>query len=87
MSTSASDPEIIEIREGFNIFRKVIRPGTYLVDTIPWLKYIPWYAQELRREFERSLRLHTNRLDRIGQQMVCIALPIFRVCSNRCAAD
>jgi hypothetical protein len=44
---SATDPEFIETRKGFDLFRKVIRPGTYLVDAIPWLKYISWYGQEL----------------------------------------
>ncbi|KAG2041818.1 hypothetical protein BDR03DRAFT_945723 [Suillus americanus] len=35
------------------ILRIVLRPGAYLVDTIPWLDHLPWYAQVLKREFEK----------------------------------
>lgn len=67
----------MEVRRIFRIFRKVISPGAYLVDAIPWLKYFPWYGRELRGEFEKRLRRYTKQLDRVKQQIVCIALPVF----------
>ncbi|KAG1813846.1 cytochrome P450 [Suillus subaureus] len=40
-----------------------------MTDSIPWLKYIPWYGRELKRGFERSKRLHTGQLNRVKEQM------------------
>ncbi|KAG2133740.1 cytochrome P450 [Suillus clintonianus] len=68
-STSASDPEIREARQLIKRIRFVMHPGAYLVDLIPWLKYLPWYAPELKDEFERTKRLYTDQLNRVRQQM------------------
>jgi hypothetical protein len=74
--TSASDPEIGEARQVVRSVRTVLRHGNYLVNSIPWLKYLPWYAPELKDQFERTTRLHTNQLNRVKLHMVCLALPI-----------
>ncbi|KAG2755128.1 hypothetical protein P692DRAFT_201851407 [Suillus brevipes Sb2] len=68
--TSATDPDAILVRENFQILRKTMRPGAYLVDMIPWLKYLPWYAQDLKRGFERNRQLNTDQLNRVKQQIV-----------------
>ncbi|KAG0692252.1 cytochrome P450 [Suillus ampliporus] len=39
--TSATDPEVIELRQLIKMMREVTRRGAYLVDSIPWLKYLP----------------------------------------------
>jgi cytochrome P450 len=67
--TSATDPEARLIRENFQLLRKTLRPGAYLVDMIPWLKYLPWYAQELKRGFERNRQLNTDQLNRVKRQI------------------
>ncbi|KAG1782292.1 cytochrome P450 [Suillus placidus] len=67
--TSANDPEIREARQLINRFRTVLCHGYYLVDLIPWLKYIPWYAPELKDESERTRRLYTDQLNRVKLQM------------------
>ncbi|KAG1730398.1 cytochrome P450 [Suillus paluster] len=67
--TSATDPEVKEINRLFETFGAVLRPGAYLVDSIPWLKYLPWYGQELKREFERTRQLYTKQLNRVKQQL------------------
>ena len=59
------------------MFRKVLRPGAYLVDSFPWLRYIPWYGQELKHAFERCKRLHVNQLNRVKEEIVSITLLIF----------
>jgi hypothetical protein len=75
--TSATDPEVGQTRQGMNMVRKVLRPDAYLVDSVPWLKYLPWYGQELKQAFERSRRLHTSQLNRVKEQIVSIASLIF----------
>ncbi|KAG1727108.1 cytochrome P450 [Suillus lakei] len=67
--TSATDPEIRSVRQRFEKLHITLRPGAYLVDSIPWLKYLPWYGRDLRQEFEMSRRLYTNQLSRVQQQM------------------
>ncbi|KAJ8587523.1 cytochrome P450 [Rhizopogon salebrosus TDB-379] len=67
--TSATDPEVLQIRQIIRVLRTVLAPGAYLVDTIPWLRYFPWYGQGLKQEFEKSRQLYTTQLNRVKQQM------------------
>ncbi|OAX32481.1 cytochrome P450 [Rhizopogon vinicolor AM-OR11-026] len=48
---------------------KAMRPGAYLVDSIPWLKYLPWYGRELKRGYESSKRLYIRQLNHVKQQI------------------
>ncbi|KAG1807776.1 cytochrome P450 [Suillus subaureus] len=57
--TSATDPEMVA----------KMRPGAYLVDSIPWLRYLPWYGRELKLGFERRKILHTNHMEWVKEQM------------------
>ena len=47
-----------------------MRPGAYLVDTFPWLKYLPWYGRELRQGFIEDRALYRRHLDATKRQMV-----------------
>ncbi|KAG0708129.1 cytochrome P450 [Suillus ampliporus] len=67
--TSATDPEVIEGNYLIRIAGQVIRPGAYLVDSIPWLKYLPWYGLDLKRGFEMSKKLDMSQLNRVKEQM------------------
>ncbi|KAG0701010.1 cytochrome P450 [Suillus ampliporus] len=67
--TSATDPEVIEIDELIWMLAEILRPGAYLVDSIPWLKYLPWYGRELRQGFERGKKLNIGHLNRVKEQM------------------
>ncbi|KAG2091002.1 cytochrome P450 [Suillus discolor] len=67
--TSAADPEVREARRLMSRLRVVMRPGAYWVESIPWLKYLPWYAPELRDDFKRVRKLHTDQLTRVKLHM------------------
>ncbi|KAG2342045.1 cytochrome P450 [Suillus weaverae] len=68
--TSATDPLVREMHQLMKVVSKVVRPDAYyLVDSIPWLKHIPWYGQELKRAHQRSKRLHIGQLNRVKEQM------------------
>ncbi|KAG1739304.1 cytochrome P450 [Suillus lakei] len=67
--TSAADPEVKTLRRLMVIFRSVLRPGAYLVDSIPWLKYLPWYGQTLKRGFEDHQVLFADQMNRLKQQI------------------
>ncbi|KAG2358689.1 cytochrome P450 [Suillus spraguei] len=67
--TSAADPEVKAVRELMSVFRTVLRPGAYWVDTIPWLRYLPWYGSKLRREFKSNRKLFASQMNRLKQQL------------------
>ncbi|KAG2100197.1 cytochrome P450 [Suillus discolor] len=66
---SATDHEVREARHLMTRIRTVVRPGAYWVESIPWLKYLPWYAPELRDDYKRATRLYTDQLTRVKLQM------------------
>jgi hypothetical protein len=72
--TSATDSDVKEAHQSVDRVREVLRPGAYLVNSIPWLKYIPWYGQELKRQFESNKQLYARQLNRVKQQIVSIGL-------------
>jgi hypothetical protein len=75
--TAATDPEVIEIHQIAKVARTVLSSDPYLVEWIPWLKYLPWYCQELKREYEKSKRMDNRHMNRVRQEIVRIASQIF----------
>ncbi|KAG2136927.1 cytochrome P450 [Suillus bovinus] len=67
--TSAADPDVRAIHQYMAVFRTVLRPGAYWVDTISWLKYLPWYGRKLKREFESSRKVYSSQMNRLKQQL------------------
>ncbi|KAG1875732.1 cytochrome P450 [Suillus subluteus] len=67
-NTPTSDPEVIEMLQTTRMVTKV-RPGAYLVDSIPWLRYLPWYGRDLKLGFERKKKFHTGHMERVKEQM------------------
>ncbi|KAG0704889.1 cytochrome P450 [Suillus ampliporus] len=67
--TSATDPEVTEASQLIKMTGEMLQPGAYLVDSIPWLKYLPWYGRDLKRGFERGNKLYKGQLNRVKEQM------------------
>ncbi|KAF9233169.1 cytochrome P450 [Melanogaster broomeanus] len=67
--TSHDDPEVVRIYQNIKNLEPVSRPGSYLVDTFPILKYVPGYGRDLRkvREFESSL--YRDQLGHVKDEM------------------
>ncbi|KAH0826061.1 cytochrome P450 [Lanmaoa asiatica] len=68
--THASHPDVLHVRKSLHRFGMSLRPGAYLVDSLPWLKYLPWYGRELRRAFIEDYTLYHRQLDTVKRQMV-----------------
>lgn len=69
--TTYSDPEIQAIVKGLRNMFKALRIGNYLVDTFPWLKYIPLGGvSELRQFHEEELSLFHSQLRTTREKMV-----------------
>ncbi|KAG2071558.1 cytochrome P450 [Suillus decipiens] len=62
-------PEIRDALQLTETFPAVLHHGNYLVNSMSWLKHLPWYAPELKDRFERTRRLYIGQLNRVRQQL------------------
>ncbi|KAG2145620.1 cytochrome P450 [Suillus cothurnatus] len=67
--TSATDPEVIEMHRMVRMITGILRPGAYLVESLPWLKCLPWYGRDLKLGFERAKKFHLDQLNRVREKM------------------
>ncbi|KAG2118120.1 cytochrome P450 [Suillus discolor] len=69
--TSATDPDVVALRRRIQFVQRamILRPNAYLVEVIPWLKYLPWYARDLKQEFEKEKKLNIGRLNLVKEKM------------------
>ncbi|OJA12084.1 hypothetical protein AZE42_02186 [Rhizopogon vesiculosus] len=67
--TTATDSAVKTVRRSLDRFHIDLRPGGYLVDTIPWLKYLPFYGLELKLAFMGIRRHYTSQLNIVKQQL------------------
>lgn len=68
--TAYSDPEVVAVNCCLSRFGEAIRPGAYLVDTYPILKYIPGYLTQLKKWHQEELALYQGQLNSVREQMV-----------------
>jgi len=67
--TSVDDPEVIRIQQSTRNLQAVMRPGAFLVDRIPLLKYIPGYGNQLREYHNFDLQLFRDQMKRVQSEM------------------
>ena len=70
--TSNDDPEVAQIHQVMQNFERAMRPGAYLVDHIPLLKYIPGYGRELKEFHKFEIKFFREQMDRVRSEMVSI---------------
>ncbi|KAK0209954.1 cytochrome P450 [Armillaria fumosa] len=68
--TTFEDPDLQDMIRERNRFRAVIRPGAYLVDTFPVLRWVPGYLSELRRWHRDSIGLWRRCLGSVQTRIV-----------------
>lgn len=68
--TSYSDPEVKRIGQGAARLGSALRPGAYLVDTYPFLRYIPGFTSELQRFHEEEKGLYRSQVEEVKQRQV-----------------
>ena len=51
-------------------FQRAMRPGAYIVDRIPLLKWIPGYGRELKEYHNFEIKLYRDQMDRVRSEMV-----------------
>ncbi|OAX38481.1 cytochrome P450 [Rhizopogon vinicolor AM-OR11-026] len=64
-----TDPEVIAINRNLTRFGQIIKPGAYLVDTFPILRFVPGYLSQLKAWHREELALFDGLLDVVRRQM------------------
>ncbi|EGN94234.1 hypothetical protein SERLA73DRAFT_171698 [Serpula lacrymans var. lacrymans S7.3] len=67
--TAVTDPEMVAILKVVDHFQTVMRPGNFLVDRFPLLKYIPGYGRILEKWHQEELALFHDHMDRVKRNM------------------
>lgn len=67
--TSYTDPEVIRIYKVIDHFQLVMRPGAYLVDRLPLLRYLPGYGKQLMEWHNEELSLYRHQLGRVKSEI------------------
>jgi hypothetical protein len=68
--TAIDDPEVVRIRKVLEVFQIVMRPGAFLVDRVPLLRYLPGYEKQLTDWHHQELGLYSHQLGRVKNEMV-----------------
>ncbi|KAG2128231.1 cytochrome P450 [Suillus clintonianus] len=63
--TANTDPEVIRIHKVVEHFQAAVRPGAYLVDRVPLLRYLPGYGKQLHKWHHEELDLYRHQLQRV----------------------
>lgn len=80
--TSNDDPEVIRIRQAMKNLQHAMRPGSFLVDRIPFLKYIPGYTRQLKQYHDFEIQLFRDQMNRVQSDMVSMNIlckPIYDI--------
>jgi hypothetical protein len=67
--TSYTDPEVVAVNKSLAHFGRAMKPGAYLVDTYPILRFVPGYLSQLK-VWHQELALFNGQLDAVQRQMV-----------------
>lgn len=67
--TANTDPEVVRIRKVMEHFQVVMRPGAFLVDRVPLLRYWPGYGKQISEWHREELELYRHQLRRVESEM------------------
>ncbi|KAG2068482.1 cytochrome P450 [Suillus decipiens] len=67
--TANTDPEVVRIHRVMEHFQVVMRPGAYLVDRVPLLRYWPGYGKQLVEWHHEELALYRHQLRRVENEI------------------
>ncbi|KAG2037126.1 cytochrome P450 [Suillus americanus] len=67
--TATNAPEIIVIHKMLKRFQMLMRPGAFLIERFPILKYIPGYTTELEEWRREESQLFHDQLNRVSREL------------------
>ncbi|KAH9832506.1 cytochrome P450 [Rhodofomes roseus] len=86
--TSYSDPEVQIVNRCLRRLGAALRPGAHLVDTYPFLQYIPGYTSQLRKYHQEELSFFRSQIANVKSQLArgeaesCFAAHLLREQQN-----
>ncbi|EIW74037.1 cytochrome P450 [Coniophora puteana RWD-64-598 SS2] len=67
--TSASDPDVQAVHRSLDRIRIALQPNAYLVDSYPFLKYLPWYGTALKKGYDVDSALYMRQLATVREHI------------------
>ncbi|KAG1824838.1 cytochrome P450 [Suillus subaureus] len=67
--TAANAPEIIVIHKTLKRFQMLMRPGAFLIERFPILKYVPGYTTELEEWRREESQVYHDQLNRVSREL------------------
>ncbi|KIJ62332.1 hypothetical protein HYDPIDRAFT_42090 [Hydnomerulius pinastri MD-312] len=67
--TTYSDPDVVKIGNYQRRLGTMLRPGAYLVDTYPILRYLPGYLSQLKEWHQEELAFYKGQVNVVREQM------------------
>ncbi|KAG1863418.1 cytochrome P450 [Suillus tomentosus] len=67
--TAIDNPEFVRLCRVVDNFQSVIRPGAYLVDRVPLLRYLPGYGKQIYKWHNEELELFRYHLSRVKSEV------------------
>ncbi|KAG1880926.1 cytochrome P450 [Suillus subluteus] len=67
--TATNAPEIIVIHKMLKRFQMLMRPGAFLIERFPILKYVPGYTTELEEWRREESQVFHDQLNRVSRQL------------------
>ncbi|KAG1806933.1 cytochrome P450 [Suillus plorans] len=67
--TAIANPEFVRLCRVVDNFQSVIRPGAYLVDRVPLLRYLPGYGKQIYKWHNEELELFRYHLRRVKSEV------------------
>ncbi|KAG1833013.1 cytochrome P450 [Suillus variegatus] len=67
--TAIANPEFVRLCRVVDNFQSVIRPGAYLVDRVPLLRYLPGYGKQIYKWHNEELELFRYHLSRVKSEV------------------
>ena len=61
---------------------RIVRPGSQMIDYIPWLRFVPGYLNQVRQWHREELQLFTSQLEGVKIKLVRAAIFKFYHRSN-----
>jgi hypothetical protein len=78
----SDDPIVQEVNEAQSRLGAALVPGAYMVDAYPFLRYVPGYLSELRKQHHMELALFKSQLDSVREQLVRTTYLTFNIYSG-----
>jgi len=76
--TSYTDPAVVDMNRFSARLGQAVKPGAYLVDTYPILRFVPGYLRQLKAWNREEMVFYNEQLDAVRRQMrEGIAMPSF----------